>query len=53
MLKNSDFYRIVDEWNSFPLEVRLACSADMFKSNVIKFVNKIANMLQIYRFNVW
>lgn len=52
-LKTVTFYRIVDEWNSFPLEVRLACSADMFKSNVIKFVNKIANMLQIYRFNVW
>ena len=26
ILKNSYFYRIVDEWNSLPLEVRSACN---------------------------
>ena len=38
LLKYSCFYRIVDEWNSLPLEVHSACSVDMFKSNIIKFV---------------
>ena len=28
ILKNSYFYRIVDEWNSLPLEVRSACTVD-------------------------
>ena len=41
ILKNSYFYRIVDEWNSMPLEVRLSCSVDKFKANVIKFVTKL------------
>ena len=41
ILKNSYFYRVVDEWNSLPLEVRSANSVDMFKSNVIKFVTKL------------
>ena len=40
-LKYSYFYRIVDEWNSLPLEVRSACSVDLFKSKVIEFVTKL------------
>ena len=40
-LKNSYFYRIVDEWNSLPLEVRSACNVDKFKASVIKFVTKL------------
>ena len=28
----------MDEWNSLPLEVHLACSVDKFKASVIKFV---------------
>ena len=34
------FCRIVDEWNSLPLEAHLACSVDKFKANAIKFVTK-------------
>ena len=34
ILKNSYFYRIVDDWNSLPLEVHLACSVDKFKASV-------------------
>ena len=30
ILKNSYFHRIVDEWNSLPLEVRSACNVDKF-----------------------
>ena len=41
ILKNSYFYRIVDEWNSLPLEVRSACNVDKFKASVIKFVTKL------------
>ena len=41
ILKNSYFYRIVDEWNSLPLEVRSACNIDKFKASVIKFVTKL------------
>ena len=41
VLKNSYFYRIVDEWNSLPLEVRSACNVDKFKASVIKFVTKL------------
>ena len=41
ILKNSYFYRIADEWNSLPLEVRLSCSVDKFKAYVIKFVTKL------------
>ena len=41
ILKNSYFYRTVDEWNSLPFEVRSACSVDKFKANVIKFVTKL------------
>ena len=40
ILKNSYFYRIVDEWNSLPVEVRSACNVDKFKA-VIKFVTKL------------
>ena len=53
--KYSYFYRIVDEWNSLPLEVHSACSVDMFKSNVIKFViliivNIVTNLAR-YHYN--
>ena len=41
ILKNSYFYRIVDEWNSLPLEVRSACNVVKFKAGVIKFVTKL------------
>lgn len=41
ILKNSYFRRIVDEWNSLPLEVRSACNVDKFKASVIKFVTKL------------
>ena len=41
ILKNSYFYRIVDEWNSLPPEVRSPCNVDKFKANVIKFVTKL------------
>ena len=42
-----NFYRIVDEWSSLPLEVRLAYSVDKFKANVIKFVTKIVNTITV------
>ena len=41
ILKNSYFYRIVDEWNSLPLEVRSSCNVVKFKAGVIKFVTKL------------
>ena len=41
ILKNSYFYRIVDEWNSLPLVVRSACNVHQFKASVIKFVTKL------------
>ena len=42
---SSYFDRIVDEWNSLPLEASSACSVDMLKSNDIKFVTKIVNIV--------
>ena len=41
ILKNSYFYRIVDEWNSLPFEVRSSCNVVKFKAGVIKFVTKL------------
>ena len=41
ILKNSYFYRIVDEWNSLLLEVRSSCNVVKFKAGVIKFVTKL------------
>ena len=41
ILKNSYFYRIVDEWNSLPLEVRSSCNVVNFKAGVVKFVTKL------------
>ena len=45
-LKNSYFCRIVDECNSLPPEVRLACNVDKFKANNIKFVTKLQILFQ-------
>ena len=36
--KNSYFNRIVEMWNSLPLEIRLAPNLEAFKSNVKKFL---------------
>ena len=45
-LKKSYFYRIVDEWNSLPLEVCSTCNVGKFKASVIKFVTKLYVLLQ-------
>ena len=47
ILKNNYFYRIVDEWNSLPLEVRSACNVGQFKASVIKSVTKMEILLQL------
>ena len=36
--KNSYFNRIVEMWNSLPLEIRLVPNLEAFKSNVKKFL---------------
>ena len=41
ILKNSFFYRIVDEWNSLPFDVRSASNVHKFKAAVTKFVTKL------------
>ena len=36
--KNSYFNRIVEMWNSLPLEIRLAPNLEVFKSKLKKFI---------------
>ena len=40
-LKDSFFLKIVDLWDTLPFETRSASSVDIFKSIVIKNVNRI------------
>ena len=45
ILENSYFYRIVDEWNSLPPEVRSAYDVDQICNKIVNIITALGSFL--------